>query len=466
MASPMCTAEHCSGISDQINQTCKENDWALNHLILICDPTTNKCCNCTCSCLAYGTPVAIPDGTKAIQAFALGDPVLAADTDFNWTAMPVQFSNGTSANSVQPQMIYVTYGNPAQTIVCTLDHTFLQTGGKLIRANMLNATDTLLDPTGAPVNITKVELKNYVGGVWNIATSQDRPTSLDGHLINTQGVISGDYALQLFYDDLVEQGLTAAAREDTVGTEGHRAMAGLPPRQSLPEKPLSAVLQSGSARHWSNPNVHMHLDHSFVVAAPPTHQGYLTTAQAEEVRDKVPQRTFAEARHVPELTRWAFSAFAGFYPDVNFILDWPNANANIFALDLDGQKNVLVQGGLLRARAIDWEAITLLMAYSLSRFGEDPPTGADGMRCKPQCDYNVIAVLMNVFYPLYPNVIFEAVNEMEALFKDIESKDDVASGECNPTTLDCRIDTYHKAMSMLPLPECASGTVPDEPPTT
>lgn len=466
MATPSCTAQHCGSQAAGINQTCKDNDWAVNHLVLVCDSVTGVCCTCTCSCLAYGTPVAIPDGTKAIQTFAQGDPVLAADTDFQWTSTPVEFSNGTGPDSVQPQMIYVTYGDPEQTIIVTLDHTFLQHDGKMIRAHMLGINDTLVNPAGGPVNISKVEMKKYVGGVWNIATSRDKPTSLDGHLINTQGVISGDYAIQLFYDDLVAHSLTADAREHTVGTDGHRAESGLPPRQSLPEKPLGALLDSGSARHPSNPNLHLHLDHSFVVAAPTGNQGYLTTEQATEVRDKAPTRTFAEARHVPELTRWAFSAFAGFYPDVNFILDWPNANANIFALVLDGQKNVLVQGGLLRARAIDWEAITLLMAYSINRFDEVAPTGADGFRCKPQCDYGVIPVLMNVFYPLYPNVIFDAVNEMEALFKDIASKDDVASGECNPTTLDCRIQTYRNSLEMSPMPECASGSVPVEPPTT
>jgi len=47
-------------------------------------------------------------------------------------------------NSVQPQMVYVTYGEPEQTIIVTLDHTFLQAGGKLIRANMLIVGDSLL----------------------------------------------------------------------------------------------------------------------------------------------------------------------------------------------------------------------------------------------------------------------------------------------------------------------------------
>ncbi len=461
---PMCAGDHCSGRIVGINDTCKKNKWPVGHLVLVCNEITGDCCNCKCSCLAYGTPVTVPDGTKAIQSIAMGDEVLAADTNFQWTAMPVQFSDGTGPGSVQPEMVYLTYGSPEQTIIVTLDHTFLQPGGKLIRASMLIFGDSLLDANGNPIKITKIELKHYVGGVWNIATLHEQPTSLDGHLIETQGVISGDYAVQLFYHELEKEGLTVTAREETIETEGHRAAAGLPPRLSLPEKPLSTLLRGGSARHWPNPNVYIHLDHSFVVAAPSRHLGYLTGVQSAEVRDMLLHRTIVESASVPELTRWAFTTFAGFYPDINFVLDWPNANCNAFSLILDDQKNVLIQGGLLRADPIGWEAITLLMAYSVNRFRETGPTGADELLCKPQCDYTSIAVLMNVFYPLYPNVIFNAVNQMEALFKSIPTKEDAPSEGCCPTTLDCRIETYRNSMAMLPLPQCASGATPaDEP---
>ncbi len=455
-----CTVQHCSAVSQQVNDNCKANGWPVNHLVLVCDAQGN-CCNCKCSCLAYGTPVAVPDGTKAIQSIAMGDEVLAADTDFQWTAMPVQFSDGTGPNSVQPQMVYVTYGPPEQTIIVTLDHTFLQPGGKLIRANMLSAGGTLLDRSGNEIKITSVELKAYVGGVWNIATVHEQPKSLDGHLIETQGVISGDYAVQLFYPELAKDGLTVTTPEHTIGTEGHRLAAGLTPRLSLPEKPLTHLKQTGSARFGPNPNVHIHTDHSFVVTAP-KNPGYLTPAQAAEVRDSVLHRTIAESASVPELTRWAFTAFAGFYPDIHFILDWPNANCNVFSMILDDQKNVLIQGGLLRAMPLDWEATTLLMAYSVNRFRETGPTGADGLLCKPQCDFSSIAVLMNVFYPLYPNVIFNAVNQMEALFNDIPTKEDLPSEGCCPTTLECRIETYRNSMAMLPLPDCAGGIIPTD----
>lgn len=467
MGTPMCTAQHCGSVSQQINDTCKANGWPVNHLVLVCDKS-GYCCNCTCSCLAYGTPVAIPGGTKAIETFALGDPVLAAGPDLKWVSMPVEFSDGTSPSSVQPQMVYITYGSPAQTVTVTLDHTFLAPGGKLIRANRLQVGDSLITAQGDQAAITKIEIKQYVGGVWNIATTHEEPKSLDGHLINTQGIVSGDYAVQLFFDELTKAGYTTGSAQPSIGTEPHRAKAALVPRQQIPAKPLAQVLSANLASHWPQKGVHIHLDHDFVIEVDPKNptakaqsaaQGFLTATQAAEVRDRVIGRTFEEAARVVEFTRWLFTLFHGFYPDINFILDWPNANANAYALMLDEQKNVLIQGGLLRAQPMDWQSTALIMAYSVNRFAEATPKGSDGLLCKPQCDYRVIATMQNVYYPLYPNVIFDSIGQITALFNEIPTKTDDAIRGCHATDLDCRVLTYNNALQMLPLPACAGGPV-------
>jgi len=41
-------------------------------------------------------------------------------------------------------------------------------------------------------------------------------------------VISGDYAVQLFYEELSKQSSPWRPRKDTVGTDAHRAAAGSP----------------------------------------------------------------------------------------------------------------------------------------------------------------------------------------------------------------------------------------------
>src|SRR5471030_604382 len=52
-------------------------------------------CVCCCSCFAYGTAIAIPDGGfKKIEQFVVEDTVLAAGVDLKWTPYTVDFSAG------------------------------------------------------------------------------------------------------------------------------------------------------------------------------------------------------------------------------------------------------------------------------------------------------------------------------------------------------------------------------------
>src|ERR1044071_13188 len=58
--------------------------YGANSPVIVYDsPTTT--CFCCCSCFAYGTPVAAAPGEyRAIETFAVLDPVLAAGGDLQW----------------------------------------------------------------------------------------------------------------------------------------------------------------------------------------------------------------------------------------------------------------------------------------------------------------------------------------------------------------------------------------------
>jgi Pretoxin HINT domain len=308
MSDTMCSAPHCGGVSKQINDTCTKNNWQVGHLVMICDKVTGECCDCKCSCAAYGTPVATPDGDKAIQTIAIGSQVLAANTAFEWTATDVNFSDGTGPDGQQPEMLYITYGADNKVIIVTLDHTFLIPDGTLIRANRLMRGDALVAADGSQVPIGDVKTGAYNGGVWNIATAVGQPTSLDGHLINTGGVISGDYAVQLYYDDLGFSSKAQAARP-VHGSDEYRAAAGLPPRVELPEKSLHEVLAMAAANTASRSSYLLHTDHAYTIGVPvKSMQGYLTTAQAAEVRDVVPVRSMQNSEMIA-YAEWLFQTF-------------------------------------------------------------------------------------------------------------------------------------------------------------
>lgn len=473
MSTPMCSSQHCSGVSQQINNTCKANEWPVNHLVLVCD-SSGYCCNCTCSCLAFDTPVAIAAGqTKAIQTFKLDDPVLAYDPSGASQQRSVAFSDGTNATSVQPEMAYVSFktGADERTVTVTLNHTFLLAETrKLIQAQMLAVGTGLLLADGTTTTVTRLEIKSYTGGVWNIATAIGKPSNLDGHLIDTDGILSGDFAVQLYYDDLVKDGhATAPGLYPTVNSRGHDLAHDARSRSlisSRPRREIQAFLKEATARHQvirqsgSVGGVTLQGDHGFTLEVPPAavNQGYLTEVQAGELQagglDPVgrdPQRA--------GYCLWLLKLFHALYPDIQFVFDSSSREANGYAFYLGATKYILVQGGLVRAVPLQWSGLALVLGYLVSRFSNDTQ-GADYLVCKPQADYLAPSVLQTVFNPLYPEVIFDAINQVEATFKLIPSKADAPLVGCHPTDLDCRVSTYRLAIGFNPLPVCAGGPPP------
>jgi hypothetical protein len=372
---------------------------------------------------------------------------LAANTSFAWTETEVHFSDGTGPDGQQPEMLYITYGEENNIIIVTLDHTFLIPGGRLIRANRLKPGDELVAPDGSPVRIGEVKIGAYSGGVWNIATEIGTPTSLDGHLINTGGVISGDYAVQLFYDELGFGG-TAANDLPEFGSDAYRAA----------ERPFEELLAAHSAKNAGDLGYLLHTDHDFTIGVPRSGaQGYLTTAQAAEVRDLVPVRSMQNNEMIA-FAEWLFQMFRPFYPKARFVLDWPNANANAYSIALDDdQQYILIQGGLLRTMPVGWQGMALIIAYCVARFLPGKPRDSNDELCKAQSDEATGAVLRNVFFPLYPNVAFDAIRQLEALFETLPSKQDVPVANCTPVDLDCRIAIYRATLGLENLPPCAGG---------
>jgi hypothetical protein len=152
--------------------------------------------------LAFGTKVQAGDESfKAIETYAVGEQVLASGSSLAWQSAPVVFSSGTSVASQQENTVLVLYENNA--IAVTSDHLFLvkdeNDGMTLMRADRLTTEDNLVSPQGESVSIRSVHIGTYFAGFHNIvATSTDPPgEDLEGHLLNTQDIISGDYLLQL-----------------------------------------------------------------------------------------------------------------------------------------------------------------------------------------------------------------------------------------------------------------------------
>jgi hypothetical protein len=157
-------------------------------------------------CYLWGTKIGIQNGVRTIESFQTGDQVLAAGSCLSWTTTKIQFSSGTSPESHQPAMVCIRYGD-AGTLIVTPDHPFLLPSGKLKRASRLVlGADRLVSTSGLPVEIHELSVGEYVGGVHNIASNHSFTGSMDGHLLQSEGIVSGDFTLQMHLRQLEAQG--------------------------------------------------------------------------------------------------------------------------------------------------------------------------------------------------------------------------------------------------------------------
>ena len=197
-----CKSSHCSGIQGTVNELCKKMDWQVGHLVMVYDPTTYEACFCTCSCLAFGTVVQAKDGKfMSIENFKINDIILAAGVSLDWQPEKIEYSQGTSGVKTQEYAVLIRYADTHLTVKA--DHVFLVSGKKIKQASKLTTQDKLIAPDGNYVDIKSIHLGEYKEAFHHIATKQEKPnTNLKGHLINTNGVVSGDYAIQKYFTEL------------------------------------------------------------------------------------------------------------------------------------------------------------------------------------------------------------------------------------------------------------------------
>ena len=195
MAIRQCSQAHCSRADPEIYQVCVQNSLPAGYPVLTKDESGP--CTCSCSCLAFGTPVQIDKAEyEVIEKIAVGDSVYACGKDLVWQKQKVEFSQGTTGASRQKDTVLVMYLDKA--LVVTSDHIFLMANSMLKKADRLVVGDQLMSPDGKPVEIQSLHIGEYTAGFHHIATVKALPdANLNGHLLNTNGVVSGDYIVQI-----------------------------------------------------------------------------------------------------------------------------------------------------------------------------------------------------------------------------------------------------------------------------
>lgn len=443
-----CSSAHCSAQQGDVNQICKEEGWPIGHKVLVCD-TSGHCCNCHCSCFVNGTLVAIPDNKfEAIENIQVKDKVLAAGVNLTWGEADVMFSNGTSDDSVS-FLLEVSYqhGDTIEELLCTEDQPFLMPSRLLKRADKLTPGDCLVLFDGNSAEIIKIDHVTVQRGVHHISTGIVKPESLDGHLLNVQGVVAADYVVQLFQDELssmFEKPLLRAARNaDQVIS-----------RNKVKEVSLEDFVASGKQKEysfWKNTLL------KTSIKTPDTHSSFLTFDQSLQVRKFVPKYSYGDVNRISQI-EYLFTIFKAFYPDVNFLSDWANEGGNAYVKVLHNEYYLVLQGGLARCKSISLEGLSIIISHELGHIYGGAPQQPDGFSCDTQSDfYGTHIILRKVWYEdLYPQMVFPGIDQIKELFSYLSDATKKVKG-CVTPTLECRIETLMAGVTSGKLPPCAGG---------
>lgn len=429
------------------------------------DDSTPNGCYCCCSCFAYG--VEIMDGNesvKTIEKFLVGDTVLVATQDpatqvLTWVERTVEFSNGvepSAENGKTVVTVYYTLEQESRELVVTPDHVFLVYNEdlqkrKLTRAEQLDIfKDRLLDREGQPIPITAKETGGWWHGLHHIATTEDAATDPDYHLLISNGVVTGDWALQIAkLADTAHIAIEPApdwSAQKSISRHGfHQRAEGFDPAERRPEgfTPYS-------------------VDH---VQVPTGARLFLRRDQADDIHENASQYPVTVSGS-QEVIYYLFRQLHSYYTNVLYYLQWEEDWPNAFAYQEFGASFVVITGGLVRTEGLSVDGLLTILASTTGRIvGGEPLVPRSTFSCVGQSDYfATLAVLRNVLLGQeYRTRSTNGLNDIRKLFEYInpEHRGGMPGNVCDVISTDCRLEALTAGRSMLPLPACAGGPLLD-----
>lgn len=469
----LCTENHCNDAQNYWHAVCNCQAPYSNGCP---DPPTAGCCSytatspifvtgpqpcyCCCGCLANDTLVCTSaNEVKAIQEFMVGDLVYVAMDPYleTWDQLPVVFSSGTGPESVN-DLIQVRFGDPdsPRKVLASRNQLFMVQGNRLKRASKLvPLEDSLVQPDGSTVTILDLTAGKFEGGVHQISTSGTVATDWAGHLMIANGVVCGDYSLQLTNLEVANPELLVAGHND-LPEFGTRLYA-----ERYAHLFASELRAHGAEAEYAD-------DHAEgfqpLLAStrprPGNDSAFITHRQALDIQENAPRQPPYSGAGT-DILKYLFKLYQGFYPTITFYLDAGNELPNAYSVREYGSEFVVVNGGLIRTDVIQYEALAFVIAHQISVLRGGDPKDPSGNTCRGQADYNsILGVFPYVWFGLYSYPLVQpAIDQITAFFDfiDPEHREGLPGNRCNEISIDCRLKSLAAASVVASLPECAGG---------
>lgn len=362
-----------------------------------------------------------------------------------------------AVSPIVAEQIYATLELDANYLLVTGIQPFLMKDGTLKQAEKLvPGRDVLILQDGSTTPIVSLEVGMFEKGVHHIATSTQKATSLDGHLMLANGIVVGDYAAQISLRS--KSGVLKDAHIDApaLGTQAYTDAY-----SHIVSTPFAAYVSadaSADANTEVNVNIQaieafkqMHVDKSSSI---PKHAiAYITKDQATELLYTAPIYPASEGTAEASV-RYLFSLFSGFYPDINFYYDRNSILPNAYAFEEYDQKFVVLNLGWTLVEGVYFQGIAMTLAHLVAAL-YDRKDKSKKRNLTAQADYDIYPVFLSLFY-LAPDAVKNynlGLDQIKTVFGYIKKERD----PIGRVSLDCRIDTMQNSIKGLPLPACAGG---------
>ncbi len=174
--------------------------------VLSYDPEIGGPCYCCCPCPGLSMPIAVMGNEFAlIQDLVDGDTILTADSDLNWQPGNID----SISNPIDPTMVSGLYllqfemesGTSKRDLFVTAGHMVMMADNTLKKAKDLRLGEDLRCADGTIAKVIFIQLGVFDLTIHTIEMEGEFDgQNLDGHLLNTNGIVSADFKVQAYYE--------------------------------------------------------------------------------------------------------------------------------------------------------------------------------------------------------------------------------------------------------------------------
>lgn len=439
----------CGKIQGDINLYCTHSGLGGDVPVPQYSSSLGKC-YCCCSCFAYGTPIEVePQLYKLIQSIQVGESVLATGPELSgWEPRTVTELGGIAPEVQVDFMLtgkFRLHDGEERFLITTADHLFLNAdpaGPTLIAMQSLRPGDEVRQADGGVAKVAFVTWAQFSGGVRHFMLGNYTPGEpLDGHLINANGLVTADLAVQLAHyggqlpDHMVlrhteeeRPSIGSTAFHATYDTREYNEFVTSPEQWPPTMQPLAPTL----------------------VNIPPSALAYFTQDQADDIQRHIGGQDLGNSAQLA-LIRYLFTTYGAYAPNVYTIVDWASEIPNAWYFMDYKQHFIVLTGGMARVPALGREGLSLVMAHLLAQVG--------GEGCTAGADYAGISLYLRQVWPddLFFDTFERGFAQIEEVFNMVSANHSGGNPDniCREPSLDCRKESMIAGASFEKLPSCA-----------